>query len=40
MKKSKNRLIELQFKGIDINELISAALNKREEEIAERKLCG
>ncbi len=33
----KNRLIELQFKGIDINELISAALNKREEEIAEEK---
>ncbi|MEK9166766.1 MAG: hypothetical protein AAB836_00535 [Patescibacteria group bacterium] len=33
----KNRLIELQQKGIDINELISAALNKREEEIAEEK---
>ena len=33
----KNRLIELQEKGIDINELISAALNKRELEIAEEK---
>lgn len=33
----KNRLIELQEKGIDINELISTALNKREEEIAEEK---
>ncbi len=33
----KNRLIELQEKGIDINELISAALNKREEEIADEK---
>ena len=33
----KNRLIELQEKGIDINELISAALNRREEEIAEEK---
>ena len=31
------RLVELQSKGIDINELISAALNKREEEIAEEK---
>ncbi len=31
------RLAELQEKGIDINELISAALNKREEEIAEEK---
>ncbi len=33
----KNRLIELQEKGIDINEIISAALNKREQEIAEEK---
>ena len=33
----KNRLIDLQEKGIDINEIISAALNKREEEIAEEK---
>ena len=32
-----NRLSELQQKGIDINEIISAALNKREEEIAEEK---
>ena len=31
------RLSELQQKGIDINEIISAALNKREEEIAEEK---
>ncbi len=31
------RLTELQSKGIDVNELISAALNKREEEIAEGK---
>ncbi len=33
----KVRLAELQEKGIDINEIISAALNKREEEIAEEK---
>lgn len=33
----KNLLIELQEKGIDINEIILAALNKREEEIAEEK---
>ena len=33
----KNRLIVLQEKGIDINELISSALNKREQEIAEEK---
>lgn len=32
-----NRLADLQAKGIDINEIISAALNKREEEIAEEK---
>ncbi len=31
------RLFELQEKGIDINEIISTALNKREEEIAEEK---
>ena len=31
------RLVELQSKGIDINELISSALNKREEEITEEK---
>ena len=33
----KNRLIKLQEKGIDVNEIILAALNKREEEIAEEK---
>ncbi|MEK9166713.1 MAG: hypothetical protein AAB836_00235 [Patescibacteria group bacterium] len=33
----RSRLVELQEKGIDVNELISAALNKREEEIAEEK---
>ncbi len=33
----KFRLAELQEKGIDVNELITAALNKREEEIAEEK---
>lgn len=33
----KLRLAELQEKGIDINEIILAALNKREEEIAEEK---
>ncbi len=33
----RSRLVELQEKGIDINEIISAALNKREEEIAEEK---
>ncbi len=33
----RGRLVELQEKGIDINELISVALNKREEEIAEEK---
>ncbi len=33
----RQRLTELQTKGIDINELITAALNKREEEIAEEK---
>ncbi len=31
------RLTELQTKGIDINEFILSALNKREEEIAEEK---
>lgn len=31
------RLAELQKKGININELITHALNKREEEIAEEK---
>ena len=31
------RLAELQEKGIDINEIITAALNKREEEIEEEK---
>ena len=33
----KLRLAALQEKGIDINEIILAALNKREEEIAEEK---
>ncbi len=31
------RLIELQEKGIDVNEIITAALNKREEEIEDEK---
>ena len=33
----RSRLAELQEKGIDVNELILATLNKREEEIAEEK---